>query len=213
MGLRDLGKAIKGALVEDDGAETTPKGEAEEPEDDNEKQPKRTSASVPAVRRVSSGPADEQYLTILTGQVEKSAKPGYAEFAGQLEALAEDIPDEARRYKAALKSAARAHGSLDKDAVLAAIDDRITILEGAAAQFTAEVDADEKKRIGTAEADLASVEEQIAELSKSRDAMRSELESNRARFASKREKFAGAHAALSERLAAERKKVETYLQG
>ncbi len=207
-------RSLLGAFVELDKPEAPPV-EGEATADDSRGNPSEASSAKAPVKRYAptTGAVDEEYVRILNGLVEKSTLPGYVEFMGQLDALKEDIPDEARLYNAALKSASRAHGDLNKSAVVAAVQDRIKILEAYATQFSDEVAAEEKKRIGGAEANLAAVEAQIAELQKSCEAMRSELASNKARYTAKREKFAGAHQALSGQLAAELEKVKTYLKG
>lgn len=162
---------------------------------------------------VSTGPVDEEYVRALTALVEKSTLAGYNEFVGQLEVLAGDIPDETRLFGAALKSAARAHPGLDRAAVLAAIADRLRLLDVTAEQFTAETDTAEKQKIGGAESDLAAVEAQIEELTKSRDAMRLELASNKSKFEVKRAKFATAYQAVRAKLADLQMKTANLLKG
>ena len=101
-------------------------------------------------------PADPEVLATLEARLQKECPHAYGSFMEQYENMKEFIPDEATRFKAALKASHTAPADL-----LSAIGDLTKVMDTAHGEFLHTVDEQRKARVGTAQAALNALDQEI----------------------------------------------------
>lgn len=180
----------------------------------------RESSAPPPVRSFSSAPAataaDPEILSKLEKKLQNNCPQPYAAFMEQYEALAEIIPDETMRFKAALKASHTTAEDLVK-----ALDQLTATMNAAEAEFTKTFEENKAKRLGDAEKSLKatddliasneqnikSLQDTIASLRTKRDTDAGTMEHEVQKFEGIRAGFETAHSQVVGRLTAQRNRV------
>jgi len=86
--------------------------------------------SQPGLVAVSATQPDSKALSVLESRLQAAIPPAYASFLEMYQSLAEDIPDESKRVKAALKTS-----KTTVDQVVVALDQLVGVMEVAHQEF------------------------------------------------------------------------------
>jgi len=208
---KSIWASVKGAFVEE-----VPEGHPEAP------------TGTPAPQHVESHPAiihsvdDGAARKRLEAAIESSAPPGYVELQDTLSTLADSIPDESARWKAAMKLAAK-HGH-SVEILLGDFDKCIGILEQKGREFEDETQAQLKRKVGGRQATIESLDTQIktkheqiqqlqsdiSRLSEQRDAESAALTADEQKITSVKEGFVAAYQVVHAQLTDRRNKLATF---
>ncbi len=108
-----------------------------------------------------NGTADPAVLSMLDQRLQKACPPPYVAFMEQFENLKDVIPDEAMRFKAALKAS---HTTSDQ--LVEALGTLVGVMDSAMTEFTHTFEDNKRKTLGDAENTLKATDEQIASYEK-----------------------------------------------
>jgi chromosome segregation ATPase len=178
-------------------------------------------APVPShAEHFSSAPGnpDPEVLAKLEKRLQDHCPSAYTSFMEQYETLKEVIPDEATRFKGALKTS---HTTTEQ--LIGAIDQLVGAMDAAKAEFSHTFEDNKSRRLGEAEASLKatddliasnekqlqSLQETIASLRTKRDTDAQSLEHEGQRLDSIRASFDAAHSQVVGRLQAQKNRVQT----
>jgi predicted nucleic acid-binding Zn-ribbon protein len=126
----------------------------------------RTPAAPPPVQ------ADEGSLKYLRGELAKAISPAYAGFMAQYDALAEVIPGEDMRFKAALKASKTTVADLAN-----ALDGLTATLTATHDKFSATYEASKKKAMDAANAQVEATQRLIETRTQQLAAIQAEIQS------------------------------------
>lgn len=154
--------------------------------------------------------------------IASDAPPGYSEIVDMISTLAESIPDEGSRYRAALKLAAK-HGHTVQD-LLGDMDKCIGILEGKGRDFQEETKSQVARKVGarqkavqdmdalikSKQEQIQSIQQEIAQLSEKRGTEAAAITSETAKIQAVTESFEAVYDAVMDKLVDTRKKIEAY---
>lgn len=149
--------------------------EVPEEEQKNTKAPAAHDAPVvvtpPVLKPLDTAAVDPKVREVLEKDVALAAKPAYSEFNVLMDSMAQAIPSEAQRSAAALAVLA-GKGMTVKD-VLFDIDECFQALDKKVAEFTAAEKQERQKAVGSREAQLQGIDDNIkmleAQLQKAHD--------------------------------------------
>lgn len=208
--------AIKGAIVEETPEAAPAQGQSAPP-------PVPVPQSVaPPPQRVSKPEVDQEARKRLEASITKAAPPGYVEIMDTVATLADSIPDEGARFRAALKLAAKRGHSLDD--LLGDMDKCIGVLEGKKRQFEEETSHQMEAKVVARQKAISGLDEQIrakqdqmtalqrevSELSEQRGTEAAAITSETANITAVRESFSAAYEVVYAQLQERRQKVSTY---
>lgn len=177
---------------------------------------------LPPAPSYSNGSADPEVLARLETRLQKSCPPPYTAFMEQYENLKEIIPDEAMRFKAALKAS---HTTADQ--LVDALGQLVGVMDAARSEFDHTFEENKTKKLGEAQATLAATEEQIASYEKQLQSIQETIATLRTKHAADvqamqdkahqietiRANFEAAHKQVVGRLQAQKSRVETMPRG
>ncbi|HET6764551.1 MAG TPA: hypothetical protein VFH27_12795, partial [Longimicrobiaceae bacterium] len=173
---------------------------------------------VPDATLMHPGPApaaELAYVDDLRAAVEASGKPAYGQFRKLFEAL--PVPDETQRTQLAL-AAAGASAQVTAADVVAAIDDRLKLLEKERGAFDQAIAQQTDASIGAVKKQIVSIAEQIAkkqaeirDLEQRRATAESSIAQAAAEIEASRRNFAASFAVVQTDLAGERARVAAHV--
>jgi chromosome segregation ATPase len=134
-------------------AEEVPDGPAPKPSGG----PPRNTPLPPAPSHVQSAAADPEVLARLEARLQKNCPEPYLSFMEQYENLKEVIPDEAMRFKAALKASHTTASQL-----VDALGQLVGVMDAASAEFSHDYEQNRTRQLGEAEASLKATDDLIA---------------------------------------------------
>lgn len=215
MGWKDK---VKGALFEEDGSKkTTPATSASVPINGD---PGRVSNPIITPNPVATAAVNlpnEKFLAVLTRTIDEASPSAWKQFALLLMSLSGIIKDEAMLYQAALK-AAEAQG-LSLATVTAAASQRLELLKKEQVEFERNLATKAENNIPDKEAELSSIDQQLANLQvqmdslrRQRDQLAHDIGEAKNRLEHSRAQFAGAQAALKSQLEQELARIQTHLK-
>lgn len=192
-----------------------------------------TSPAIPAVVRASQPPVDEGRIAKIDQQVrnrlvtamQNDGAPLVESLSDTLDTLAEAVPDEGLRYKAALKLLTKNGHPVDAilndfDKCLGALDESQRTFEADnAAQLDAKVGSKQRAvveydtKIKEKEATVASIQAEIASLRTKRDEEQSSISGEQQNIALVESRFKINHQNIREAIVSQRTKVTNYRAG
>lgn len=172
---------------------------------------------VPAPYHPNGATADPEVLSKLEKRLQANCPAPYTAFMEQYENLKDVIPDEAMRFKAALKAS---HTTTDQ--LVGALDQLASAMDSAHTEFMHTFEENKGKRLGEAEASLKATDEQIATYEKQlqsvqetiqslhtkRDTDAQAMQHEAQRLEGIRASFEAAHAQVVGRLGAQKSRVQ-----
>ncbi len=161
--------------------------------------------------------ADPAVLARLETRLQKNCPAPYTAFMEQYENLKEIIPDEAMRFKAALKAS---HTTTDQ--LIDAVGQLIGVMDAASTEFSHDYEENRSKQLGAAEASIkatddliASNEQQLKAIQDTITALHAKRETDVQQMQAKsieietvRARFEAAHRQVTSRLQAQKSRVE-----
>jgi chromosome segregation ATPase len=206
-----IGSAVHGALFDD-----TPDAGKSPPVEDASSAPQTPWPPPPSVYTAQpSHVIDQAVRQKLEASVAESAPPGYVELQDTLASLAEAIPDEFKRWQAALKLTAK-HGNT-VEALLGDFDKCIGVLEQKDRQFDDETQAQLKRKVGDKKAhidqldqQIIQLQQQIADLTQQRSQEAATMTQDQQKILSVKESFDAAYQAVHSQLTERRAKLASF---
>ncbi len=207
-----------------------------------EEVPDPVVASVPVTKSgatmrntpIPTVPVDQALLTPMKAQADQAARQrleqaisasapaGYSDVSDTILTLADSIPDESQRYKAALKLAAK-HGHSVSD-LLGDFDKCIGVLESKGREFQDEIKSQVEKKVGSRQAKVRTIEglvsqnqsrigalhKEIEQLTEQLSTENSAISADTARIQDVNDGFTASYDAVLAQLVDQRKKIELY---
>jgi hypothetical protein len=177
-----------------------------------------TVSNVATVRSTVPVRAVNQKLVEgLRESVAKSTEVGYSDFMTFVESLADVVIDEAQRYKAALKVAAKTK-ALTLQRIIKSFEDRLRLLKREKSRFEETLEAQFAAKVGAKQAQLKNAEEQIQalksqldDLEASSDVLRKEIDAEQDGIADVTSDFEAAYAVVEAEIETALNKVQQHL--
>ncbi len=172
---------------------------------------------LPPAPHAQSAAADPEVLARLEARLQKNCPAPYLAFMEQYENLKEIIPDDAMRFKAALKAS---HTSAPQ--LVDALGQLVGVMDAASAEFSHDYEQNRTRQLGEAEASLKatddliasseqqlkSIEDTIASLHTKRTTDAQAMADKAQKIESVRASFEAAHQQVVGRLQAQKTRVE-----
>lgn len=177
---------------------------------------------LPSAARIA---VDQSIVDRLKTAVDQSTSPGYPEFMRMLEAMKDEEADERKRYRLAIKALAASGITLSK--IQQSLADRLRILDRESSKFAQNLQNQLTKQVGgvqaelettqegikSKEAQLAHLQEEIAELRNCESTLQSKIETEREQLDGVRVSFEAACDVVRGSLISDQETISANLKG